>query len=216
MMRTLSIVVLAAVLCTLAGPASAELLNLGLTHYPRLYADQMHVTYTYNSADETGLLVLEADPYSYFDVFHDDTGAVDWADPGTFLLTAVIDKNGQALSGNLTVTAYDGFLGEPEDGEEDSLFVSTTLTAFGFGQEDLFEFKFLQAGPGLPDDGEEIGVIFSAYSIGLFDGVDPYFTESFSNNGNGIANAFYMPEPGTLALLATGACMLARKRKARA
>ncbi|NQU75378.1 MAG: hypothetical protein HQ546_03555 [Planctomycetes bacterium] len=209
-MRTLVCVcaMVAICVCITADDARAELLNLSLSHYPRLYGGAAQVTYVPPAVPgETGVLTVVGQSW---EIYEDENGTTTWLYAGDLTLEAVIDPGtAQAVSGSLSVT------GDPQGFLED-LFSSAQLTQFGFGGNDLFEFVFIQAGQGIPLDGEAIGVIVSGVSIddSIFsEGNLPAFDIYFANNGNGYTNTFYLPEPTCAAFLMLAACGAVRRRR---
>ena len=205
MKQVASIVGVCALVLVLAGSARADLLNLEMTHYPRLKAVDVQVNYDADGG-AGGMGLLTASGWSW-DLYEDESTAIElWA--GVFDLTVTINPaTGEAISGTLNVT------GDP-NGPLETLFSSATITAWGHGAEDLFEALFTQEGPGLPPDQEPIALILSAWSIAEFDENNPpVFTSDFSNNGNGFSDTFYLPEPSTAALLLLAGIGLLRGRR---
>lgn len=128
-----------------------------------------------------------------------------------FTLTAVIDNAGNASSGMLMV--------KTDFGSPDSVaFSSASLTAFGFGAVNKFEFVFAQQAGNLASVGSDIGTILVVPGIS-FAGDVPSFAQSFTNDpmgfGFGTANAdtFLIPAPGALALLGMGGLVATRRRR---
>ncbi|MCK4602509.1 MAG: PEP-CTERM sorting domain-containing protein, partial [Phycisphaerae bacterium] len=196
------------ILCIPINSARGELLNLSIEHYPRTYSLDIQVTYDPDAGpDGNGLLTADGWPWEHYE--DADDGVYDiWN--GVFDLDVVIDPTtGQAVSGTLNVT------GDPY-GSLETLFYSTTLTQFGCGGDDLFEFVFTQEGAGIPPEGAPIGIILSAVSITEFDeNNEPVFDTYFDNNGNGYSNTFYLPEPSSAVLLALVGLGLLRRRRLR-
>ena len=150
----------------------------------------------------------------HIDLYSDEDEFIDQYLYGYFELSVEITTAGVAVNGaetSLSVTDED------LDYNLIPLFTSTNLTGFGSGAEDLFEFTFTHEGAGLPDPGDQIGVILSGWSIDEFnDPNDPVFNIDFDNNYNGVSNTFYMPEPTSIALLSVaGIGAVLRKRKRR-
>jgi hypothetical protein len=128
-----------------------------------------------------------------------------------FSLSAVIDNAGNATSGTLLV--------KTDFGSNDSVaFQSASLTAFGFGAFNKFEFVFSQAAGNLAAVGSEIGTILVSPSLS-FPGNVPSFAQSFTNDpfglgfGDGNADTFLIPAPGALALLGMGGLVSTRRRR---
>jgi len=209
-MRTICVSCLLVCVFTIsAGSSYAELLNLTVEHYPRVYSTFVQVDYDPAGAGANGL--LEASGWTW-DLYEDET-SMSWPIySGEFLLSVEIDKaTGQGVSGSLDVT------GDPY-GPLETLFYSTTLTAFGYGGDDLFECLFTQEGSGLPPVGEPIGIIMNAVSIDdliFSEGVEPGWDVAFSNGGDGYSNAFYLPEPSSMALLGLAGLGLISRRRIR-
>jgi len=200
------------VLLVASGPVRAELIDLDIEHLPRLYALDVQVDYDADGGGG-GMGLLTAEGLSW-DLYQPPAGdAVEmWA--GVFDLSAVIDPvTDTVVSATLYVSGDPDFVEVP-------LFTSATLTPwrpnFGFGGNDLLEFIFEQEGPGLPPEGEQIGVIINGVSISdaiFAEGVLPTFAEDFHNSGNGYSDTFFLPEPATAAFLALGALALRRRRR---
>ncbi len=207
-MRNFALIPVVAVvlMCAVVSSASAEMIGLSFEHYPRTMSIAIQVTYdpTAGSDANTGLLTATG---TTMEVFWNETGS-EMVLPGIFDLSVEIDKaTGEGVSGDLTVTGMVG--GLPQ-----TLFASETLTDFGFGGDDLFEFIFEQNGAGLPPEDEEIGIILSGVSIVDAEYGDPIFGQSFDNNANGYADTFYLPEPASIVVLLTvGGGMLFRRRR---
>jgi len=195
-MRTIgSFCLLMCVLSIFTGSVQAELLNLSLEHYPRVYSTFVQVDYDPAGAGANGLLTASGWTW---DLYEDATQASWPIYAGDFLLSVEIDPaTGQAVSGSLDVT------GDPY-GSLETLFYSNNLTAFGYGGDDLIECLFLQEGSGLPPEGALVGIIMNAVSIDdlvFSEGVVPDWDVAFSNTGNGYSNTFYLPEPSSVVLL---------------
>ncbi len=190
-----------------AGTASADLLNLPFPHYPRVWNIAIGVSYTLpDNPSPTDTGDFTAIGYSS-QQYTDGEGSLVILD-GDFVLNAVLRQDGTFVSGDLTV---DGDWLNPDTS---LLFHSSKLTAFGYGGDDLFEFKFTEEGNYLAPDGENVGVILAGTSIPQFDETHPpVFTSSFDNMYDGTANVFYMPEPTTCLLLGLASLGLARVRR---
>ncbi len=125
---------------------------------------------------------------------------------GIFQLTATIDNSGNATGGTLLVT----------DGAT-VLFSSSSLSQFGFGMTDSFEFVFSSDGLGtLAPLGANIGTILVNTDLSFLNDT-PSFGSSFSESfGAGNADTFVMiPLPSAgLATLAGLALVAGRRRRA--
>lgn len=192
---------------SLAGAALIS--GLSFEHFPRAYSIDIQVNYDATNAGGTpGAGLLTADGWSW-DLYSENS--VDSYELlGIFSLEVEIDKTtGQAINGTLLV--------DDPGGPVETLFFSTTITDFGFGGDDLLQFLFVQNGTGmLAPDNEPIGVIISGVSIpnALFSEANqPTFQVDFANNTNGYSNAFYLPEPATMLLLATGMVSICIRRR---
>ncbi len=209
-MRGISIFLCACVLFGVVASAQASLIGLEMAHFPRVASNGIAVDYIAPTGGETyGTLTAFGDAW---DIYSSSAPEAEEA-WGYFDLTVMIDPiTGDAVSGSLLVD--DDFYGD--------IFNSSTIVDFGFGGNDLFEFKFTQEGnsglPTGPQDGDSIGVILSAVSIpdAIFDDtpvIVPDWTTDFSNNWNGESDTFFMPEPASLGLLAAGGLALLRRRR---
>ena len=184
--------------------------DLSFDHYPRVRAIDVSVTYDANGGTGgTGLLT--ASGYTW-ELYMENASNYDDLD-GDFYLEVEINKTTlKPASGFLTVDDY--YM------SGDDLFYSTIITDFGFGGDDMLQFRFVQEGTGMmAPDNEPVGVIISAVSIPneLFSEANqPTFLVNFSNSGNGYSNIFYLPEPATMLLLAAGLgsiCIRRRRKK---
>jgi hypothetical protein len=129
-----------------------------------------------------------------------------------FSLTAIINNSGQIAGlGSLIVRGDYG-------GTDQVLFSSNSITAFGFGPTNKFEFIFAQQGGSLAAVGTSIGTILVDPNL-VFPGGIPSFSSSFSGRlfpgGPGAANAdtFVIPSPSALALAGFGGLIAARRRR---
>lgn len=187
-----------------AGVVNAAPLGLEFPHYPRVWANDIDVSY------DAGTGLFEA-VWGYAVEQYDDANEVLTYIDGDFNLSVYLNEDGTLASstGSLLVTS------DYED-PDSILFYSTHVERFGFSTVDVFEFEFTQQGPGLPPEGEPIGVILTGASIDP-DDFDPNapvpFANSFTNGGNGYADVFYLPEPATAALLGLGALAALRVRR---
>ncbi|MCX5692009.1 MAG: hypothetical protein NTV94_19805, partial [Planctomycetota bacterium] len=115
-----------------------------------------------------------------------------------FTLLATIDNAGNALGGSLMVRT--------DHNSPDSIaFSSSSLTAFGFGATNKFEFIFSQSVGNLASAGTSIGTILVSPLLSFPNGV-PDFSASFNNEifpgfGDGNADTFVIPAPSSLALV---------------
>ena len=210
-MRGISIFLCACVVLGAVASAQASLIGLEMAHFPRVASNGIAVDYIAPTGGETlGTLTAFGDAWDIYSSIAPEAEEA-W---GFFDLTVVIDSTtGTAVSGELYV----------DDDTYGFIFSSTTIeTVFGFGGNDLFEFKFTQVGnsglPTGPQDGDSIGVILSALSIpdAIFDDspvIVPDWTTDFSNNWNGESDTFFLPEPTSLGLLVAGSFALLRRRK---
>ncbi len=213
-MRGISIFLSACVLLGAVASAQAALIGLTMTHFPRVASNGIEVVYVAPTGGDTlGTLTAFGDAWDIYSS-SSPTAEEGW---GFFDLTVVIDSTtGEAVSGSLLVDD------DPDDGYGD-IFSSGTILDFGFGGDDLMEFKFTQEGdsgmPTGPQDGDIIGIILSAMSIpdAIFadgdPGIVPDWTTDFSNSFNGESNTFFLPEPASLGLLAAGGLALLRRRR---
>lgn len=209
------------------GTPSAPLLNLTTDHWPLVYAAYLQADYygaghpsntLVNSATE-GQLVLSATVMQYTP----DVGESPVSITGSFLIELAVNPlTGEGLGGKLEVSGTDFYLNPLPGLPTDDIFYSTTLTAFGSGMEDKFEFCFVQEGTGmLAPDAEPIGVIVDARPIEDFNDPDsPVFNVYEWDNGYGLtanAHTFYMPEPTTMIVLGVaGAGIVLRRRRSQA
>ena len=212
-MRGISIFLCACVLFALAASAEASLIGLELTHYPRVASSGILVTYVApTGGDVYGTLTTAFG--ETWDLFSDETQTADevW---GAFDLTIQIDPStGQAVPGS-------GSLLVADDIAYGSMFASSTILEFGYGGDDIMEFRFVQQGvsglPNGPQNGDMIGVILSAMSIpdAIFAAPEtvPDWLTDFSNNYNGQSDTFFLPEPASLGLLAAGGLALLKRRR---
>jgi len=176
------------------------------------------VDYVYNPSTQTG--VLTASWWEFYGMTYSTvTLQTTDSDPGTtnygkFELQAELDSTGQLVPGgsNSLLLSWETLSGD------ETLFYSTTLTDFGFGAEDQFEFYFTQEGDtAVVTDGETLGVMLFGVNIPQFnDPNDPVFNADFHNSSNsGYSDTFYLPEPATMTLLVLGglAAFSRRSRK---
>ncbi len=210
-MRGISIFLSACVLLGAVASAQASLIGLELTHYPRVSSLGVIVTYVAPTGGETyGTLTASGITW---DLFTDDSASAEELDGG-FDLTVTIDPNtGNAVSGTLLLDDNIAY---------GDMFSSSNILDFGYGGNDILEFKFEQSGtsglPTGPQNGDTIGIILSAMSIpdAIFDdspAIVPDWTTDFVNNGNGQSDTFFLPEPASLGLLVAGSVALLRRRK---
>lgn len=187
-------------------------------HYPLIYSSNIRVVYDADGGTGgNGLLTATGTSLMYKPSSTDDVVDVD----GTFEVTAhIVPSTGAFISGHLDVTGVkDDGGGWIEDYlSSNELFFSDTLTAFGFGPEDKFEFLFTQEGNMLANNNAIVGLIFSAATITEFS--TPVFTSDFDNFFMdmepylGTSDTFWLPEPATLIVLAMagGFAVLRRRR----
>jgi hypothetical protein len=190
------------VLC-LCAAVQANPLNLTVPHDPWVLTDAVYVQYTLTGAD-TGHLLAYGCPTTY----NDGPESTVTLNPyySYFELNLDLYTSGEPIGGSLTLSgATDNNPTPPV------LFYSTLLNAFGYGADDKFECILTQEGPGVPQEGDLIGVILIGTSIP--GDPDTWFTDAFNNNYNGQADVFYLPEPATLVVLAIGALGLLGRRK---
>lgn len=194
---------------------SAE--NLTIEHYPRVFSTYLPVTYRVATGD------LTMGDYTIMDVYTSKTGKVELQSGDCrFYLTAHY---------NATEGGFDGgslsIVGDYDDdgkagGSARTLFESTSLTDYWYGETDLFKFLFsgTVVSPLLVQTGAvDIGVIIDARNLSTGATYDPLkiisapaFDADFTGDGNAYSNTFSLPEPGTLALVALGAIFLIRRR----
>ncbi len=129
-----------------------------------------------------------------------------------FTLNAIINNSGQ-IAGLASLMVRGDY-----GGTDQVLFSSNSITAFGFGPTNKFEFVFTQQAGSLAAAGTSIGTILVDPNL-VFSGGVPSFTSSFSGRlftgGPGAANAdtFVIPSPSTLALAGLGGLMASRRRR---
>lgn len=209
-MRGLSIFLCACVLLGVVASSQAALIGLEMTHFPRVGSNGIAVDYVAPTVEGgNGTLTAFGDAW---DIYSSSAPEAEEAF-GFFDLTVIIDSStGDFVSGSLLV----------DDDIYGDIFNSSTILDFGFGGNDLFEFKFTQQGnsglPTGPQNGDTIGVILSAVSIPdtIFDDspvIVPDWTTDFSNNWNGESDTFFLPEPASLGLLVAGSIALLRRRR---
>lgn len=172
-----------------------------------MYSIDAYVRYEILAGGQ-GLLTVDAFPW---ELYEDETSPIVDLFAGDFHVEVLVDQlTGVAVSGSLSVTGdpYPPF-------DVVSLFNSNTLTGFGFGGSDLFDFTFTQQGDTvLAPDGSTVGIIVSAVSMpdNLFGVVHPDGTV-FENNSNGFTDVFFYPEPTSIAMLSLAGLTLLRKRR---
>ena len=206
--RTIAPVMLVACLLLSVSAAQADLLGLTVEHYPRLFSDDVTVTYDQDGGPGgKGLLTATGYSWDLYEYEGDTTHPI-LDNDSAFTLTTVIEPDtGGEISGTLNVTG-DTY------GSLETLFNSANLVGFGFGGDDLFEFLFVQQGDGLPDEGDYIGVIMYANLTEFDEDNPPVFNAGdFVNPGNGQSNTFYLPEPASATLLVLAGLGILRRRR---
>jgi hypothetical protein len=190
-----------------SSPGQAAPLDLDLQPYPDIFSWFIGAAYDATSQQFT------AEGYAWS--LDDGSGPQDIED-GNFLLTAIIDNEGVASSGALTVTGTFGSFGSP-------LLTSTNLLGFGssgIGGGSVLEFLFGapqgSLTPTVYDTTTPVGVILT--QLGGFPGS---WTDSWSSgvdwwDGNqGVADIAPVPEPSTLLLVLSGALAARHARRRR-
>lgn len=129
-----------------------------------------------------------------------------------FSLTALIDNNGNLLSGGAALTVRGDF-----GGSDQLLFSSTSIIDFGFSAFNKFEFRFTQQAGSLASVGATIGTILVDTGLS-FPGGTPDFHASFSGRifpgGPGAANAdTFAPAPSPALSGCVLAGLVARRRR---
>lgn len=128
-----------------------------------------------------------------------------------FSLSATIDNVGN-LSGPGSLIVRGDF-----GGTDQVLFQSNTITAFGFGATNKFEFLFTQESGSLAPVGSSVGTILVDTGLNFGGGI-PSFSASFSGRiftgGPGFANAdTFVPGPSALAVMGLGGLFAGRRRR---
>jgi len=125
---------------------------------------------------------------------------------GTFDLSAMIDGLGAASGGTLTIGGT-----IPELGYTSGTLLTGSLVAYGTDGSQAFEFLFTTTGGDAAAlFSPQTGVILNTGAL------SPSLTwsQDFSNDGfSGTADAFLVPEPATVALLALGGLAFAGRRR---
>jgi MYXO-CTERM domain-containing protein len=233
-MRVL-VALLALAACSLLVVFSAQatpLLDLTISHFPRVYATDVHVKYVADGASVDanllagqGLLTVEGTPWTLYEEGGPEEG-VD-INEGVFSIRAVIDRaTTAAVGGQMEITGDPVMVdsGDPYSGVLRGLFYSTTFKllpggtpAFGAGGNDTLDFIFVQEGtPSLAPESASVGIKIYGESVpdSLFSEANPpTFQVDFENLSDGSGNAFYLPEPASLSVLALGAIALLRRRR---
>ncbi len=198
-MKTLTILASVALVgLAVAAPASASLIGLNRVD-PDIASLALDVDY--DSINDVLTAVGPAVTLTLADqTVHGITG-------GTFSLTADIDAAGTLLGGNLTITGTIAGLGFTSG----TLLVATPMLAYGNDGVQGMDFLLSTAG------GDAAG-LFSPYTGVILNAgtLTPEldWTTCFHNDGySGVADAFRVPEPATLALAGLGSlAILARRR----
>lgn len=195
----------------------AALLNFNMEQSPDIFSAYIDVVYTAttNSFVANGYTLVYYDGETQWDM--------DSYEPDSFLITATVDRSGNATSGTLT-------LGSNVQGYGPTL-LTADLTAFGYavfdtqnpnGDAAMFDWKFQVTGGAMADlyggSGATVGTILSLVNVaGTVS--QTLFTADFNNNrgqpgyGSAVADTAPAPEPATLALLAVGGLALLRRRR---
>lgn len=133
-----------------------------------------------------------------------------------FSLTCNIDNSGNILPGNqsLTVRGDVNAAGQFVSGANALIFTSSTLSQFGFGATDKFEFVFTAGSGGLwATNNQSLGVIMVGAGLFTSNGGVPRFTSDFSLTSSGNADTFLVPAPGAFALLGAAGLTATRRRR---
>lgn len=195
---------------------SAE--TLTIEHYPRVFSTFLPVTYGVATGD------LTIGDYTIMDVYTSQTGTVELqSEDCRFYLTAHYNATAGAFDGGTLLIEGDYDDDGQAGGSARTLFESTSLTDYWYGETDLFKFLFsgTVVSPLLAQTGAvDIGVIIEARNLSTGTAYNsskiisaPAFDVDFTGDGNAYSNTFSLPEPGTLALVALGAISLIRRRR---
>lgn len=196
-------VVASCIIACVAGASQAGVLDDTVVHFPWVKSNDGEITYT-PITSTTGML----DMVSYPTMYNHDAGTVgtDLTD-GYLNVHVIVDLSTKSVSWN---TAYDSALyltGNPDGGDVVDMFKSNRPVEFDyyFANQGQIALRFLQDGAMQPPNNGN--VVVQIWAAGASD---------FNTLGDVTAlysDTFFMPEPCTLALLAVGGLVLARRRR---
>ena len=188
----------------LAGVATAAPLNLVPT-YPDATSGAIWVSYNASSQQFRAVgraQQLRTDAVTATSLFG-----------GQFLIEAMISNAGNLVAGSSTMRVLRG------GANPATIFSSSSVSLFGFGITNRFEFVFASDGTGIDLlAGAPIGTILTGNGLSFAGGL-PSFQSSFSNQigftgtGAGVADSFIVPAPGAAAALGLGGLVALRRRR---
>ncbi len=173
--------------------AWAAPLNLELADDPDIMSDWINVSYN----AETQRFTANGVAMTYY-----DGNTQEDINGGNFEISAIIDNDGNLISGNLTIGGTVPTLTGLNSGT--LLIGELNGEYFGFGAN-LLEFTFTPNGGDAKDDFiavNPLGGVLLTY--GMFSSFPGSFTNNFSNLGMGYCDTAPVPIPGAIWLLGSG------------